>query len=310
MDLIINVLEQGLLFGIVAMGVYITFKILNIADMSTDGTYPLGGAICAALLVKEVNPWIAVLIATFGGALAGLVSALLNIKFKISTLMSGILVMTGLYSVNLMVMEKSNVPLFSTENIFNNDYKIFIILVIVVGIKLLLDVFLKTKLGKLLIAIGDNEQVVTSLGVNKNTIKIIGLMISNGLIAMAGALTAQYQGFSDVTMGTGILVMALAGVIIGTSAFKKLIFTKSTTLVVIGSIIYKLAIALALKFKLDPNYLKLMTAIIVIIALSLNSNVIKIKKKNKKVAKTNDSKKLDSISKEGGDLNAKNSSIA
>ncbi|MBU5454066.1 ABC transporter permease [Caproiciproducens sp. MSJ-32] len=309
MDLIINVLEQGLLFGIVAMGVYITFKILNIADMSTDGTYPLGASICAALLVKGINPWISVVLATIGGALAGLISALLNVKLKISSLMSGILVMTGLYSINLMIMGKSNVPLFNTKIIFNNNYKIYIIFVIIVVLKFILDLFLKTKLGKLLIALGDNEQVITALGVNKDIIKIIGLMISNALIAMAGALTAQYQGFSDVTMGTGILVMALAGVIIGTSAFKKLTLLKTTTLVVLGSIIYKLAIALALKFNLDPNYLKLMTAIIVIIALSLNSNMLNVKK-NKKLTKADGSKSINGISKEGGDLNAKNSSIA
>ncbi|ASW43022.1 ABC transporter permease [Clostridium isatidis] len=309
MDIIINVLEQGLLFGIVAMGVYITFKILNIADMSTDGTYPLGGAICAALLVKGVNPWIAVAVATIGGALAGLISALLNVKLKISSLMSGILVMTGLYSINLMIMGKSNVPLFNTKIIFDNNYKVYIIFAIAIVLKLLLDLFLKTKLGKLLIALGDNEQVITTLGVNKDIIKIIGLMISNGLIAMAGALTAQYQGFSDVTMGTGILVMALAGVIIGTSAFRKLTLLKTTTLVIIGSIIYKLAIALALKFNLDPNYLKLMTAIIVVIALSFNSNIISIKK-NKRAMKVTKSNSSNGISKEGGDINAKNSSIA
>lgn len=309
MDIIINVLEQGLLFGIVAMGVYITFKILNIADMSTDGTYPLGGAICAALLVKGVNPWIAVAVATIGGALAGLISALLNVKLKISSLMSGILVMTGLYSINLMIMGKSNVPLFNTKIIFDNNYKVYIIFAIAIVLKLLLDLFLKTKLGKLLIALGDNEQVITTLGVNKDIIKIIGLMISNGLIAMAGALTAQYQGFSDVTMGTGILVMALAGVIIGTSAFRKLTLLKTTTLVIIGSIIYKLAIALALKFNLDPNYLKLMTAIIVVIALSFNSNIISIKK-NKRAMKATKSNSSNGISKEGGDINAKNSSIA
>lgn len=309
MDIIINVLEQGLLFGIVAMGVYITFKILNIADMSTDGTYPLGGAICAALLVKGVNPWIAVAVATIGGALAGLISALLNVKLKISSLMSGILVMTGLYSINLMIMGKSNVPLFNTKIIFDNNYKVYIIFAIAIVLKLLLDLFLKTKLGKLLIALGDNEQVITTLGVNKDIIKIIGLMISNGLIAMAGALTAQYQGFSDVTMGTGILVMALAGVIIGTSAFRKLTLLKTTTLVIIGSIIYKLAIALALKFNLDPNYLKLMTAIIVVIALSFNSNIISIKK-NKRAMKVTKANSSNGISKEGGDINAKNSSIA
>lgn len=303
MDLIINVLEQGLLFGIVAIGVYITYKILDFPDLSVDGTYPLGAAICAALLVKDVNPWLAVLVATIGGALAGLATALLHVKLKITNLMSGILVMIGLYSVNLMVMGQSNIPLFNTKSVFTGKYTIITIIVVALTVKIAFDLFLKTKLGNLLIAVGDNEQLVTSLGINKNNIKILGLMISNALVALSGALTAQYQGFSDASMGTGVVVMGLAAVIIGASIFKKVSFMKYTTISIFGAIIYKLAIALALKFGLNPNYLKLMTAIIVIIALSLNSGVFKIKGKRKKVKNV-------VVNREGGDVNAKDSSIA
>lgn len=302
MDLIINVLEQGLLFGIVSIGVYITYKILDFPDLSVDGTYPLGAAICAALLIKEFNPWFAVIIATIGGALAGFITAFLNVKLKITNLMSGILVMIGLYSINLMVMGQSNIPLFNTKSVLGEKYKIFIILAIVLVIKVLFDLFLKTKLGNLLVAVGDNEQLVTSLGVNKNNIKVLGLMISNGLVALSGALTAQYQGFSDASMGTGVVVMGLAAVIIGSSTLKKVSFIKVTTLSIFGAIIYKLAIAMALKFGLNPNYLKLMTAIIVILALSLNSNIIKFK--------TNKKYKRNTVENEGGDINAENSSIA
>lgn len=301
MDFVINVLEQGLLFGIVAIGVYITYKILDFPDLSVDGTYPLGAAICAALLVKDVNPWLAVLVATIGGAIAGLATALLNVKLKITNLMSGILVMIGLYSINLMVMGQSNIPLFNTKSIFTGKYNIIIIIIIALVVKIAFDLFLKTKLGNLLIAVGDNEQLVTSLGINKNNIKVLGLMISNGLVALSGALTAQYQGFSDASMGTGVVVMGLAAVIIGASIFKKVSFMKYTTISIFGAIIYKLAIAMALKFGLNPNYLKLMTAVIVIIALSLNSGVFKSKRKKAKNGVTN---------REGGDVNAKDSSVA
>lgn len=303
MDLIINVLEQGLLFGIVAIGVYITYKILDFPDLSVDGTYPLGASICAALLIKDINPWIAVLIATAGGAIAGLVTAFLHVKLKITNLMSGILVMIGLYSVNLMVMGQSNIPLFNTKSVFTGKYNVITITIVVLLIKFAFDFFLKTKLGNLLVAVGDNEQLVTSLGVNKNNIKILGLMISNGLVALSGALTAQYQGFADSSMGTGVVVMGLAAVIIGTSIFKKVSFVKATTLSIFGATIYKLAIAMALKFGLNPNYLKLMTAVIVIIALSLNSGVFKIKVRRKKANNV-------VLNKKGGDLDAKDSSIA
>lgn len=303
MEIIINAVEQGLLFALVSMGVYITYKILDFPDLSVDGTFPLGAAISAVLLIKGVNPWISILFATLGGAVAGAVTGFLHVKLKISNLMSGILVMIALYSVNLRIMGKSNTPLFSTNNIFKNNMisSIFIILAVVIVFKIILDLFLKTKIGFLLIAVGDNEQVVSSLGVNKNSVKILGLMISNGLVALAGALTAQHQGFADVIMGQGTVVMGLAAVVIGISIFGKLSFIKVTTLSVFGAIIYKLVVALALWMKLNPNDLKLMTAIIVVVALSSNNKLFKLRNKRQKGTV------LDK--KEGGGKDVKNSGI-
>ena len=302
MDVVINALEQGLLFALVAMGVYITYKILDFPDLSVDGTFPLGASISAALLINGVNPWISILIATIGGAIAGSITGFLHVKLKISNLMSGILVMMGLYSVNLRIMGKSNIPLFNTNYIFKRTAvnSIFIILAIVVVVKIILDLFLKTKAGFLLTAVGDNEQVVSSLGVNKNLVKVLGLAISNGLVALAGALTAQHQGFADVTMGTGIVVMGLAAVIIGVSIFGKISFIKATTLSIFGAIIYKLVIAIALWMKLNPNDLKILTAVLVAVALAANNNVFKFKRKNRDVK---------SMSNKGGDGDAKDSRV-
>ena len=302
MDVVINALEQGLLFALVAMGVYITYKILDFPDLSVDGTFPLGASISAALLINGVNPWISILIATIGGAIAGSITGFLHVKLKISNLMSGILVMMGLYSVNLRIMGKSNIPLFNTNYIFKSTAvnSIFIILAIVVVVKIILDLFLKTKAGFLLTAVGDNEQVVSSLGVNKNLVKVLGLAISNGLEALAGALTAQHQGFADVTMGTGIVVMGLAAVIIGVSILGKISFIKATTLSIFGAIIYKLVIAIALWMKLNPNDLKILTAVLVAVALAANNNVFKFKRKNRDVK---------SMSNKGGDGDAKDSRV-
>ena len=302
MDVVINALEQGLLFALVAMGVYITYKILDFPDLSVDGTFPLGASISAALLINGVNPWISILIATIGGAIAGSITGFLHVKLKISNLMSGILVMMGLYSVNLRIMGKSNIPLFNTNYIFKSTAvnSIFIILAIVVVVKIILDLFLKTKAGFLLTAVGDNEQVVSSLGVNKNLVKVLGLAISNGLVALAGALTAQHQGFADVTMGTGIVVMGLAAVIIGVSILGKISFIKATTLSIFGAIIYKLVIAIAVWMKLNPNDLKILTAVLVAVALAANNNVFKFKRKNRDVK---------SMSNKGGDGDAKDSRV-
>lgn len=283
MNLIIDAIEEGLLFSIVSMGVYITYKILDFPDLSVDGTYPLGAAITAVLLINGVNPWLAIIISAVGGAIAGGTTAFLHVKLNISNLMSGILVMIALYSVNLRVMGKSNTPLFSTKTIFKNTNlkSIFIIIIMVVICKIIIDTFLKTKRGFLLIAVGDNEQVVSSLGINKNGVKVLGLMISNGLVGMAGAIQAQKYGYADVTMGQGIVVMGLATVVIGITIFGKLSLLKCTTLSILGAIIYKVAIAIALRVNFNPNDLKLITAIIVIIALASNNGIFKFK--NKKI---------------------------
>ena len=281
MNLIIDAIEEGLLFSIVSMGVYITYKILDFPDLSVDGTYPLGAAITAVLLINGVNPWLAIIISAVGGAIAGGTTAFLHVKLKISNLMSGILVMIALYSVNLRVMGKSNTPLFSTKTIFKNTNlkSIFIIIIMVVICKIIIDTFLKTKRGFLLIAVGDNEQVVSSLGINKNGVKVLGLMISNGLVGMAGAIQAQKYGYADVTMGQGIVVMGLATVVIGITIFGKLSLLKCTTLSILGAIIYRVAIAIALRVNFNPNDLKLITAIIVIIALASNNGIFKFKYK-------------------------------
>lgn len=283
MDLIISVLEQASLFALVAMGVYITYKILDFPDLSVDGTFPLGACIVAALLVKGVDPWIATIVAMLGGAAAGFVTAFLHVKLKITNLMSGILVMIALYSINLTIMGKSNIPLFNTEHLFKSNIKPLIITVSILAIfKILFDLYMKTKVGFLLTAVGDNEQVVTTLGVNKNNIKIMALMMSNALVALAGGLTAQYQGFADVGMGTGVVVKGLACVIIGVSILGKVSFVKVTSLSIFGTVVYYTAISVALKLGLSPNLLNLLTATVIIIALSTQSGIFKSKRQSKK----------------------------
>lgn len=279
MDLLINVLEQGLLFSLVAIGVYITYKILDFPDLSVDGTYPLGACITGILLSNNINPLIAVVVSTLGGAIAGFTTAFLHVKLKITNLMSGILVMIALYSVNLLIMGRSNIPLFTSDNFFKektllngiNIKPLLIIVFVIILIKIIYDIFMKTKIGFLLKAVGDNEKLVTSLGVNKDNVKILGLMISNALVALSGGLTAQYNGLSDVGMGNGIVVKGLASVIIGTSILSSLSILKSSTRSIIGSIIYYAAITIALKMNVDPNLLNLITAMVIIIALSLQN---------------------------------------
>ena len=282
MDLLINILEQGSLFSLVAIGTYITYKILDFPDMTVEGSYPLGACITAVLLVKGVNPWIAILVSIFGGALGGFVTAFLHVKLKISNLMSGILAMMALYSINLTIMGKSNISLINVNNLFKGGLPVLLIgAVILIVVKIIVDLFMKTKLGFLLFAVGDNEQVVTSLGVDKGNIKILGLMVANALTALAGALTCQYQGYADVGMGTGVVVKGLACVIIGSSLLGRLSFIKSTTQAVLGTVIYYAAITLALKLGLNPNLLNLLTAIVIVIALSCESNIFKKKRRVK-----------------------------
>ncbi|QGU96848.1 ABC transporter permease [Clostridium bovifaecis] len=274
MDFIISTLEQGFIFGIVGLGVYITYKILDFPDMTIDGTFPMGAAVTAVCLTKGINPFAACIISLILGMIGGMVTGILHVKFKISSLLSGILVMIGLYSINLRIMGKSNVPFFGFDTIFTVTSfmkPVLLLGLFAVGIKLVLDVFLKTKLGYVLKAVGDNEQLVTSLGINKDMIKVVGISIANGLGALAGSVMAQNQGFADVGMGTGTVVIGLAAVILGSSLLGKIKFITVTTMTVSGAILYKLAIAAALRFGLSPNDLKLVTALIVIIILGTNN---------------------------------------
>lgn len=261
-------IEQSLIFAIMVLGVYISFRILNFPDMTVDGTFPLGAAISAKLLTLGVNPYLTLLVALVAGAAAGAVTGLIHVKLKVKDLLAGILVMTALYSVNLRVMEKSNIPLFEEDNIFNTEYSMMITIVVLILIsKFLLDYLLKTKFGFALKALGDNENLIVSLGLNEEKYKIYGLMIANSFVAFSGAVLAQYQGFADVGMGTGIIVIGLASIIIGDTLFGKRRRLAGTTIVIIGSILYRGVIAVTLSMGMDASDLKLITSVIVIIIL-------------------------------------------
>ena len=261
-------IEQSLIFAIMVLGVYISFRILNFPDMTVDGTFPLGAAISAKLLTLGVNPYLTLLVALVAGAAAGVVTGLIHVKLKVKDLLAGILVMTALYSVNLRVMGKSNIPLFEEDNIFNTEYSMMITIVVLILIsKFLLDYLLKTKFGFALKALGDNENLIVSLGLNEEKYKIYGLMIANAFVAFSGAVLAQYQGFADVGMGTGIIVIGLASIIIGDTLFGKRRKLAGTTIVIIGSILYRGVIAVTLSMGMDASDLKLITSVIVIVIL-------------------------------------------
>ena len=261
-------IEQSLIFAIMVLGVYISFRILNFPDMTVDGTFPLGAAISAKLLTLGVNPYLTLLVALVAGAVAGAVTGLIHVKLKVKDLLAGILVMTALYSVNLRVMGKSNIPLFEEDNIFNTEYSMMITIVVLILIsKFLLDYLLKTKFGFALKALGDNENLIVSLGLNEEKYKIYGLMIANAFVALSGAVLAQYQGFADVGMGTGIIVIGLASIIIGDTLFGKRRRLAGTTIVIIGSILYRGVIAVTLSMGMDASDLKLITSVIVIVIL-------------------------------------------
>ena len=261
-------IEQSLIFAIMVLGVYISFRILNFPDMTVDGTFPLGAAISAKLLTLGVNPYLTLLVTLIAGAAAGAITGLIHVKLKVKDLLAGILVMTALYSVNLRVMGKSNIPLFEEDNIFNTEYSMMITIVVLILIsKFLLDYLLKTKFGFALKALGDNENLIVSLGLNEEKYKIYGLMIANAFVAFSGAVLAQYQGFADVGMGTGIIVIGLASIIIGDTLFGKRRRLAGTTIVIIGSILYRGVIAVTLSMGMDASDLKLITSVIVIVIL-------------------------------------------
>lgn len=278
----ISVVTQSLILAIMAIGVYITFKILDFPDMTADGSYTMGAAISAAALVRGLNPIVGVLLAVVGGALAGMVTGLLHIKVKISNLLSGILTMGMLYSINLRIMGKSNIPLFTFPNLFKGDIPpVLIALIFVLIAKILLDLFLKTGLGYTLKGVGDNEQMIKSLGINIGNIKILGLMISNALISLSGALMAQFQGFADVTMGIGTLVLGIASIIIGLTLFKKVRAVKATTAILIGAFIYQFTIYFALNLGMLSTDLKLISSLVIVAFLAVGNLQLKKKATNK-----------------------------
>ncbi|MCT8978775.1 ABC transporter permease [Clostridium sp. CX1] len=264
-----GVLVQSLILSIMVLGVYISYKILDFPDLSADGSFTLGAAIIVTMLKKGVSPASAMLIALLAGLAAGFLTGILHVKLKISNLLSGILVMGILYSLNLRIMGKANIPIFSQANIFSDFNPLIIAFILVVIVKVFIDVFLKTGLGYTLKAVGDNPQMIKSLGIEVGSIKILGLMLSNGLIALSGSMMAQYQGFSDISMGIGTLVLGIASIIIGTSIIKKKTLIKDTTLVILGTLIYQVTIYFAMNVGLTPVDLKMITSLVIIIFLAV-----------------------------------------
>lgn len=270
LELLLSIFEQGLIYAPIVLGVYITYSILDFPDLSVDGTFPLGAAITAVCLASGMNPVLAILLSIAAGALAGFITGSLHVYLKITNLLCGILVMTGLYSINLRIMGKPNIALFKEQSIFSSRIPEFVIvLLVVIIIKVLLDLFMRTYAGKALLAVGANEQLVKTLSVNTGRIKIIGLMIANGLAALSGSLMCQYQKFADIGMGSGTVVIGLAAVIIGRAVFGRARFIQGSTSVIIGSIIYKLSIGVALKLGLKATDMKLITAVFFVLVIVL-----------------------------------------
>lgn len=282
MALLLSVLEQGLIYAIMALGVYITYKILDFPDLTVDGSFPMGAAIACILIVKGVSPILTLPICFAAGAFVGMLTGLIHVKLKVRDLLSGIIMMTALYTVNLRIAGKANLPIYNMPTIFDNGlvnslfpgsletYKtVAVILVITLATKFLLDWYMSTKSGFLLRAVGDNDSIVTSLGVDKGLVKIVGLSIANGLVTLGGCVFAQQQRFFDISSGTGTVVIGLASVIIGISLFKKVTFLRVTTSVVIGSLLYKGCVAVAIRMGLSSSDLKLITAVLFLAILVL-----------------------------------------
>lgn len=277
----LGAVEQGFVYGIMVIGVYLTFRILDFPDLTVDGSLPLGAAISAVAITSGVNPYLSLLFALAGGFAAGMVTAFLNTKFKILHLLASILTMIALYSINIRIMSGPNVALLGVNTVFDSVTNLGIPAhyagLLIFGALALLVLsfiiwFLGTELGQAILATGDNPQMIRSLGVNTNTIIILGVGLSNGLVALSGALVAQNQGAADVGMGIGTIVAGLASVIIGETVFGCKTMPRAFIAALLGSIVYRLAIALALgleigNFRFNPSDLNLITALLVIGAL-------------------------------------------
>lgn len=272
----IGAIELGLVYSLLAFGTYISFRILNVADLTVDGSFVLGAAVSAVLTFNGM-PVAGIVLAILAGALAGLVTATLQTKFGIQPILAGILTMTGLYSINLMVMDgKANVPLLNKTNIFTyiesvysgRTYKIIGLLIVIAAVFIILNWFFRTQLGLSIRATGDNEDMCRASSIDTDLIKIVGFAVSNAIVALSGALVAQMQQSADINMGSGMVVISFASIIIGSVIIKNKNITMGLLSVIIGSVIYRFIIALILTTNFPPSYLKLISALVVITALS------------------------------------------
>lgn len=277
----ISTLTQGALYSLVAFGVYITYSVLNFPDLSVDGTFPLGAALTAGLLLRGANPWAALAAAMAAGMLAGAFTGVVHVVFRVRDLLAGIITQTALFSVNLLINGTSNVALErSAKTIFQTGEvlggmslgtrRLIVALAIALAVKLLLDLYFRTKSGLLLRAVGDNAALVTALGKNMGAVKILGLALSNGLVALAGGIVCQADRSFTATMGAGQVVFGLASVIIGISLFRKTSFVRATTAVLVGSILYKACIQAAMQLGFQPFMLKFVTAMLFLLVLVLS----------------------------------------
>lgn len=279
-DLIVGTLIQGLIYALISFGVYITYSILDFPDLSVDGSFPLGAAVTAVLLTRGWNPYLTLAAALCAGALAGLCTGLIHVKLRIRDLLAGIITMTALFSINLQIAGSNLTVERGVDTIFTakptmallgglslTHRKLIVSFAVVAAAKLLLDAFFATKAGLLLRAVGDNASLVTALARDRGSVKLQGLVLSNALVSLGGALVCHETRSFSATMGTGQVVFGLASVIIGVALFRRFSFVKGTTAVIVGSILYKLCIALALSLGLPPNMMKLITAALFLLVL-------------------------------------------
>ena len=276
--MIVSAIGQGMLWALLGLGIFMTYRILNFPDMTTEGSFPLGGAVCVTAITTGVSPFVATLLGVGAGMLAGLVTGLLFTKGKIPIILAGILVMSGLNSVILFVMKSPNKSLLNQpkiQDVFQKmalpDYydTIFLGISVLAVVMILLLFFFNTSLGQAYIATGDNEEMARSIGIQTDRMKILGLVLSNGLIGLSGALIAQNDGYADVSNGTGVIVIGLASLIIGEVLFGELTFGERLMAIVVGSIIYQLLILLVIKLGFDTTYLKIFSAVILAICLMI-----------------------------------------
>ena len=279
MAIVVSALSQGLLWSVLAVGVYLSYRFLDISDLTSEGSFTLGAAVCASNIVRGTDPLLSCLLALIAGALAGLVTGVLHTKFKMPSLLAGILSMTGLYSINLRIMGKANIPLTQSVTLLtklkdmlgltrDRDGAIYLGLIVVIILIVLLVWFFNTEFGFSVVATGNNDKMIRANGVDSDKTIIAGLMLSNALIALSGSLVAQYNGYADVTMGIGAIVVGLASVIIGEVLFKDKYFAVCLIGVVVGSIIYRLIVTFVVNTNfISANDMKLFTAIVVAVAI-------------------------------------------